>query len=295
VQSGVPASELGAVLGAADVVVIRSATNLNSAVLQGLPKLKGVVRAGVGLDNIDVAKATELGVYVWNAPTGNFQSTAELAIGHMFALARRIAFATEQGRAGKWMKKELSGGRQISGSTVGVFGAGNIGLRAARMAAALGARVQLCDPVYNGTEFQTVDFKTLMGTSDFITIHSPLLDSTRHAFNATAFAMAKPGLCLVNAARGGIVHEADLVEALNAGRLGGAALDVFEKEPFDPKDPLTAKLLAHPLVVTTPHIGASTLEAQKAVGLEVADKVLRLARGEAVAPLNRPSHPRWAP
>ena len=302
VHKGVEASGLVASLENADGVVIRSATTLSGDVLAKLPTLKFIIRAGVGTDNIDMKAARELGVWVLNAPTGNFQSTAELAVGMMFACARRIPQGTEGGRQGKWLKKDLSaGGIQLSGSTLGIYGAGNIGLRVARMATALGMKVQISDPVFQKTAenpFEKVDFDTLLATSQFITIHSPLLESTKYAFNAAAFAKIKKGCVLVNCARGGIIHESDLVAALNAGQVGGVGLDVFEKEPFDPSVSPYKELLAHPAVVTTPHIGASTIQAQKAVGLETAQKISALLDSLSIpqkvqpAPLVKPEKPR---
>lgn len=295
VKSGVTAAELVTTLKDADFVVVRSATTLTKEVLAQLPKLKGAVRAGVGLDNIDVPAATELGIWVWNAPTGNFQSTAELALGLMFAVARRIAWATEGARTGAWYKKEISAaGRQISGSTLGVYGAGNIGLRVAKMAAAIGAKVQICDPVYKGADFPIVDFDTLLKTSDFITMHAPLLPTTKHAFNDAAFAKIKPGCILANAARGGLIDEKALLAALRANRIGGVGLDVYEKEPFTLDHPVYSELLKDPRVVATPHIGASTVEAAKQVGLEVAEKLGLVADGRAPKPLNAPAKPRLA-
>jgi|GEM_PF-1036370 len=295
VKSGVPASDVVATLKEADFVVIRSATNLTAEVLQQLPGLKGIVRAGVGLDNIDLKVAEELGLWVWNAPTGNFQSTAELAIGLLFAVARRIAWATEGARTGAWYKKEISAaGRQLSGSTLTIFGAGNIGMRVAKMAAAIGAKVQICDPVYQSGEFPKVDFDTLLATSDFVSMHAPLLPSTKHAFNEAAFAKIKPGCILANAARGGLIDEKALLGALKASRIGGVGLDVYEKEPYTLDHPVYAELLKDPRVVATPHIGASTVEAAKQVGLEVAEKIGLIAAGRAPKALNAPKSPRLA-
>jgi D-3-phosphoglycerate dehydrogenase len=304
VKSGVPASDVVAALESADIAIIRSATNLTGEVLKQLPALKGVVRAGVGIDNIDIKTAESLGIWVWNAPSGNFQSTAELAIGLMFACARKIPLATEGARNGQWLKKEISAsGRQLSGSTLGVFGAGNIGLRVAKMAHALGMTVQVCDPVYTpmaGANFSKVGFDELLAVSDFITIHSPLLPTTKHAFNLDAFRKMKRNAILVNAARGGIIHEADLVTALKENLIGGVGLDVFEKEPFDPNAAPYNELLKDPRVVITPHVGAATIEAQRHVGLETAEKIravrLSTERADVSAPkaLNNPATPRLA-
>ena len=232
VNAATPKAELLNVLKDVNVAIIRSATVLDAAALSALPNLKGVLRAGVGIDNIDLKKSEELGIYVWNAPTGNFQATAELAMGLLFTASRKIAYATENARSGKWVKKEIgTNGRQMQGSTLGIFGAGNIGLRMAKMANAIGMNVLVCDPIFKTSEenpFAVVSFDELLSKSDFITIHSPLLDSTKHKFDLNAFKKMKKGALIVNAARGGIIKEADLLQALKEGILGGAALDVFE-------------------------------------------------------------------
>lgn len=308
VCNGVPAHELQQTVSDSDLVIIRSATNITAELLQNLPTLKAVLRAGVGTDNVNIPMATELGIYVWNAPTGNFQSTAEMALALLFSLARRIPEATDGGKKGQWLKKELSAkGRQLYGSTLGIFGAGNIGKRTAAMAHGLGMDVQICDPAYPENEaFRKVDFNTLLSTSNFISIHAPSLPSTKGIFNYEAFGKMKRNSFIINAARGGIINDQDLYRALKEGLIEGAGLDVFEEEPFD-KNPLYAQLLALPQVVSTPHMGASTLEAQRMVGLESADKIIAIAnalQGLASStislstqplpfPLNRPQNPRW--
>lgn len=301
VHKAVDAKDVVASLADASFVIIRSATKLTRDVLAQLPKLKGIVRAGVGVDNIDLNAASELGLWVWNAPTGNFQATAELAIGLLFAVARKIPFATEGARRGEWRKKDIGeSGRQLAGAKFGVYGSGNIGLRVARMARALGMDVAVCDPFYKGDEFPRLEFDAFLASRDFMSIHSPLLDSTRHAFNAAAFAKMKPSAILVNAARGGIVDEKALLAALKAGQIAGVGLDVFEKEPFGANDPTTAELLADARVVATPHIGASTLESQRAVSIECAERIgsviAALKRSGVGAPraLNAPKNPRLA-
>ena len=303
VRDATPVTELVATLADADIAIIRSATVLNETALAQLPNLKGVLRAGVGIDNIDLNAAEKLGIWVWNAPTGNFQATAELALGLIFAAARRIPFATEGARQGKWVKKEIgTTGRQLQDSTLGVFGAGNIGLRVAKMAAGIGMKIQICDPVFKASgdaNFSVVDFDTLLKTSDFITIHSPVLESTKHKFNLEAFSKMKPSSFIVNAARGGIIKDADLVTALEKNLIAGAALDVFEIEPFPADDAVYSKLLKDPRVVITPHVGASTKESQRLVGLETAEKILAVknsAQKSSTAPkaLNAPFKARLA-
>ncbi|MBS1985210.1 MAG: hypothetical protein JST16_13655 [Bdellovibrionales bacterium] len=299
VHKSVDANVLVTTLQHADIAIIRSATQLKRGVLNQLPKLKGILRAGVGIDNIEVPAATEMGIWVWNAPTGNFQATAELALGLLFAAARKIPLATEGARQGKWLKKEIAeSGRQLSGSTLGIYGAGNIGLRVARMARGLGMNVLICDPVYRSDEFATVDFGALLAQSDFITLHAPMLDSTRHAFNLDAFQKMKRNAIIVNAARGGLIKDADLLRALEEKLIAGAALDVFEQEPFPADDAIYSKLLRDSRVVATPHIGASTLESQRLVALESADKIAAVALAamdaSALAPrsMNAPQQPR---
>ena len=279
VHKAVEAKDLVKTLEDCDLVVIRSATQLNAQVLGALSQLKGVLRAGVGVDNIDLKFCEANGIQVWNAPTGNFQSTAELALAHIFALFRKIPQATEKARKNEWGKKELSAaGQQIQGSTLGIYGVGNIGLRLAKMASSLGMKVIVSDPFYKGSDYENLSKDELLARSLVISIHAPLLESTRAAFNSEAFAKMKKGSFIVNCARGGIVAEKDLLHALQSGQLGGAALDVFEKEPFDTKDPVIAELLNHPNFICTPHIGASTQQAQKAVGMECAEKIISISK-----------------
>jgi D-3-phosphoglycerate dehydrogenase len=302
VHKGVEAAQLVSTLRDAHVVIIRSATNLKKEILSELPNLVGVVRAGVGTDNVDIKAAEGLGVWVWNAPSGNFQSTAELAVGMLFACARQIPFATEGARTGKWLKKEISAaGRQLSGSVLGIYGAGNIGLRAAKMASGIGMKVIVCDPIFKPSDahpYEVVNFETLLAQSDFVTIHSPLLESTKHAFRYETFKKMKPSAIIVCAARGGIIKDEDLVRALDEKLIAGAGLDVFEVEPFPFDQPTYQKLLKDPRVVITPHVGASTIEAQRAVGLETADKIGRFLSAakdsslQAPRPLNKPATPR---
>ncbi len=298
VYKGVPPAELIPSVKDADFVIVRSATVMSRAVMEQLPKLKGVLRAGVGIDNIDIKAADELGVWVWNAPTGNYQATAELALGLLFAAARKITIADAGAKNSQWLKKEIGGsGRQLSGSTLGLFGAGNIGMRVAQMAKGLGMNVQICDPIYNGSEFQKVDFDTLLASSDFITIHCPLLDATRGAFNKEAFSKMKKSAILIHAARGGIVKDADLLSAIEGGVIAGAGLDVFEKEPYPTDDAVYSRLVKDPRIVATPHLGASTAESQRLVGLESAEKIglaVSAASGTAKAPkaFNKPAKPR---
>jgi D-3-phosphoglycerate dehydrogenase len=261
----------------ADFLIIRSATKLGAKEFELLPKLKGVVRAGVGIDNVDLESAKKSGVYVWNAPTGNFLATAEHAIGLIVSLFRAIPLAHSMSLEGKWGKKEISSlGRQISGARLGLFGAGNIGSRVAKIAMGLGMKVGIYDPYLkaspvDGAELLNLD--QLLAQSDVISIHTPLSAETKNFFNLENLQKMKKGSYLVNAARGGIIVEKDLLKVLENEQLSGAALDVFEKEPFDLNNPVTIALLRNSRFISTPHVAASTKEAQQAVGLESAEKL----------------------
>jgi D-3-phosphoglycerate dehydrogenase len=301
VEKALSPHELYEALADLDFLIVRSATKANAELLNKAPHLKGVIRAGVGIDNIDLKSAAELGIWVWNAPTGNYQSAAEHALALLFALSRRIVPASVAGQSGKWVKKDIGeSGRQLAGLTLGLFGAGQIGGRVAKMATGIGMKVQICDPYFEASPdrpFAKVDFETLLKTSDAISIHTPLTPETKHVFGKNAFAKMKATAMLVNAARGGIIHEEELLEALEKGTIEGAGLDVFEKEPFEGS--FYTKLLAHPRLISTPHLGASTKEAQKAVGLECIHLLERVhhACNEGIAAhwpkaLNQPLIPR---
>ncbi len=264
----------------ADFIIIRSATKIGPKEMTEFKNLKGVIRAGVGIDNVNLEAAKASGVYVWNAPTGNFLATAEHAIALIFSLFRAIPFSHNHSRQGKWAKKEASSmGRQIQGSYLGLFGCGNIGSRVAHIAHATGMKVGIFDPYLKnapeGAELLTVE--QLFAKSDVISIHTPMTEETKNFFNSDRFMKMKKDSYIVNAARGGIIVEADLLKALEAGHIAGAALDVFEKEPFSFENPSMKALLEHPNVIATPHIAASTKEAQAAVGLECVERLLAIA------------------
>ncbi len=301
VEKTLSPADLKSVLSESDFLIVRSATKANEELLSVSSKLKGVIRAGVGIDNIDLKAAAEKGIWVWNAPTGNYQSAAEHAIALLFALSRKIVPASLAGQQGQWSKKEIGeSGRQLSGLTLGLFGAGQIGSRVAKMATGLGMKVQISDPFFETSAekpYSKVDFETLLKTSDAIRIHTPLTPETKNIFNKTTFSKMKSTAMIVNAARGGIIHEADLLSALDEGLIEGAALDVFEKEPFS--GDIYDKLLKNPKVISTPHLGASTKEAQKAVGLECISLIERIfealnSKDSSKWPkaLNQPLNPR---
>ena len=270
VKTGMKPEELASVVGGYDGLGIRSASKVTAAVLANPGKLKIIGRAGVGVDNIDVAAASARDIKVINTPAGNSTAAAELAIGLVFALARKIPQAAELMRKGVWEKKKFMG-IELAGKTLGVMGLGNIGRQAAERGVGLKMRVIAHDPVLSPSAsvpagVEVVTFAELLERSDFLTLHVPLTAETKDLFNAATLARMKKGSCLVNAARGGIVNETDLLEALRSGQLGGAALDVFGKEPPD-----ASPLFEHENLIALPHLGASTKEAQEKVAVELAE------------------------
>ena len=268
VKTGMKPEELAAVVGSYHGLGVRSASKVTAAVLANPGKLKIIGRAGVGVDNIDVKAATEKGILVINTPQVNAAAAAELAIGLMFGLARKIELAAESMRHGIWEKKKFMG-VEIAGKTLGVVGLGNIGRNAAQRGVGLGMKVIGYDP-FPPKELpagvKVVSLDELVTKSDFVTLHVPLTVDTKNLFGADAFAKMKKGAYLINCARGGVVDEAAVLVALQAGQLAGAALDVFGKEPPDP-----SPLFQHENLIASPHLGASTREAQEKVAIELAE------------------------
>ncbi|RJP74740.1 MAG: phosphoglycerate dehydrogenase [Candidatus Abyssobacteria bacterium SURF_17] len=265
-----------------DALIVRSETKVTAEVIEAAMKLKVVGRAGVGLDNIDVGAATKRGVVVLNAPGGNTISTAEHTVSMMLALARNIPQACASMRSRKWERKQFTGA-EVYGKTLGIVGLGRIGSEVARRAHALGMKLLGYDPILSpdrarSLNVEPVDVETLIRNSDFITFHVPLNEHTRNLISHQQFAMMKPDVRLINCARGGVINEEALYQALKERKVAGAALDVFEKEP-----PIDSPLLELDSVIATPHLGASTEEAQVNVACEVADQVVRALRGEPVA------------
>ncbi|MDK2840096.1 MAG: hydroxypyruvate reductase [Thermosipho sp. (in: thermotogales)] len=256
-----------------DVLVVRSATKVTADIIEAGKNLKIIARAGTGLDNVDVEKAKEKGIKVINTPGANGISVAELAIGLMISCARHIAKGTMDLKNGEWTKKQLKG-HELYKRTVGIIGFGNIGREVAKRLLAFDMRVLAYDPFVKETDMnvEIVDLDTIFKESDFITIHVPLTNETKHLVSKDAFEKMKDGVILINAARGGVVDEEALYNALVSGKVYAAGLDVFEVEP--PTDELRKKLLELPNVVATPHIGASTVEAQLRVGQIIVDKIL---------------------
>lgn len=280
--NGADRAELLAAVPEAHAILVRSATQVNAEVLAAATKLKVVARAGVGLDNVDVRTATQSGVMVVNAPTSNIVSAAELAIGLMLAAARHLSPAHAALRTGEWKRSKYTG-TELYEKTLGIVGLGRIGVLVAQRLAAFGMDVIAYDPYVQagraaqmGVRMVTLD--ELMAESDFLTVHLPKTPETVGLIGADQFAQAKPSLVVVNAARGGIVDEQALYDALMTGRIAAAGVDVYEKEPCT-----DSPLFELDNVVATPHLGASTDEAQEKAGLAVARSV-RLALGGELVP-----------
>ena len=278
---GADRAQLLAALGEADAVIVRSATQVDAEALAAAPRLKVVARAGIGLDNVDVAAATQAGVMVVNAPQSNVISAAEHAVALLLAVARRIPAADASLRAGQWRRSAFTG-VELAGKTVGVVGLGRIGVLVAQRLSAFGMRLVAFDPyVPAGRAAQMgvrlLPLDDLIAESDVITIHLPKTKETVGLIGERELALAKPGAILVNAARGGLVDEHALAQALKEGRLGGAGVDVFGTEPCT-----ESPLFSLDNVVVTPHLGASTVEAQDKAGTAVARSVRLALTGEFV-------------
>ena len=281
--------KLAATIGAFDGLAIRSATKVTPKILEQAKNLKVIGRAGIGVDNVDIPAATARGIIVMNTPFGNSITTAEHAITLMVALAREIPQADASTQAGKWEKNRFMG-VEITGKTLGVIGCGNIGSIAADRALGLKMKVIAYDPYLSPERafdlgVEKVELDELFKRSDFITLHTPLTDKTRNIIDAAAIAKMKPSVRIINCARGGLVDEVALRAALDAGKVAGAAFDVFVTEPAT-----TNPLFGHPNVICTPHLGASTTEAQENVALQVAEQMSDyLLRGAITNAVNFPS------
>jgi D-3-phosphoglycerate dehydrogenase len=275
----IKAAELVSTVKDYDVIIVRSRTKVTKEVIDAASAAKIIARVGVGLDNVDVKAAEAKKIKVINAPEAASIAVAELAIGLMIALARSIPRADSENKKGNWIKKDLMG-TQLSGKYLGIVGVGNIGRNIGRMAKALRMNLIGYDPYPINREFISetgmvvTDLNTLVESSDFITCHVPSTSETKHMFNADRFARMKPTAYLVNTSRGEIIDENALYEALQANRLAGAALDVFEVEP-----PTNKQLVGLPNVICTPHIGAQTKEAQELASIVIAEKVIQMLRG----------------
>ena len=278
VKTGLKEAELIAEIPNYDAVMVRSATKITRPVIEAASKLQIIGRAGVGVDNIDVQAATERGVIVVNSPAGNTVAVAELTLGMMLSLVRKLSPANQSVHNGEW-KRSAFMGSEIYGKTLGVIGTGKIGTEVIKRAQSFGMKVLGFDPFLTSTRAAQLDIEAttieeILKRADFITIHTPLTKETKHLINAESLATMKPTAIIVNCARGGIIDESALYDALKAGKLGGAALDVFETEP-----PTNSPLCELDNVILTPHLGASTEEAQVEVALDVARQIVDVLGG----------------
>ena len=258
-------ADLKASLANADVLIVRSATKVTEELLQSAPLLKVVARAGVGLDNVDRAACEKRKINVINTPGASSNSVAELALGMMFSIARRIPRADSSMKGRQWLKKELTG-TELEGKTLGIAGLGRIGSLLAIKATGLGMRVIYFDKI-NSTRGKSVSLEELFAGSDYVSLHLPATPETTGIVNAAMIARMKPGAVLINTARGALVDEEALYAALKEKKIGGACLDVYPAEPY------SGKLTELDNVVLTPHIAGSTAEAQMRIGQELIDKL----------------------
>jgi D-3-phosphoglycerate dehydrogenase / 2-oxoglutarate reductase len=274
VQDAITPDALLQVIPGYDAMVVRSRTKVRKPVLDAASQLKVIVRGGVGVDNIEVDYAQARGVKVLNTPAASTDSVAELTIAYMFALARPIVQATESLRTGKWEKAKFHGS-EIQGKTLGIIGMGRIGMAVGKRAAALGMIVLGYDSRTVGAApfMMMVGMNELLARADYITVHIPLTDESQHMIGADTIAKMKQGVKLIDCARGGVIDEQALYDALVSGHVAGAALDVFENEPLTDN-----KLFSLPQVIGSPHMGASTAEATERIGDEVADLLLTVNR-----------------
>jgi len=290
-RSKTSVEEIEKMIGDYDALIIRSATKVTAGLLEKATKLKVIGRAGSGLDNVDIPAATKKGVVVMNTPGGNTVTTAEHTIGMIFASARMIPQAYSSMKAGKWEKKKFEG-VELFDKTLGIIGLGAIGGVVANRCTALGMKVLAFDPFISAEKakqlgIELADLETIYKRSDFITVHTPKTKETAGLINKDTIAKMKDGVRIINCARGGIVNEADLYEALKSGKVAGAAFDVFEKEP-----PENHPLMTLDNFIATPHLGASTLEAQENVATAVAEQVVDyLIAGTVRNAVNVPSVP----
>lgn len=283
-------AELADRLRGADGVIVRSATSITAELMDAAPSLRVIGRAGVGVDNIDVKAATARGIVVMNAPDGNTITTAEHTMALLVSLARNIPQAHAKLQSGEWDKKSFVG-VELNGKMLGIIGLGRIGKHVAAIARGFGMQIVAYDPFSSVEQakeigIESVSLNDVLARADFLTIHTPVTDETRGLIGRGAFAKMKKGVRVINAARGGLVDEAALIEAIDDGTVAGAALDVYATEPL----PADSPLLGNPKIITTPHLGASTSEAQQGVALTVAEQMRDyLITGELRGAVNAPS------
>jgi len=268
----IPKEDLPSIMGDYNAIVIRSATKVKGDLLDAAKNLKVVGRAGIGLDNVDLKKCEERGITVRNTPNATTDTVAELALAFMFALARKVVQGTTTLRKGEWAKKQLKGSELLS-KTLGIVGCGRIGSALARKCDALGMNIIGCDVVHISEAcVDQCEMPEVFSQADFISLHLPLLPETKHIINEEAIAKMKDGVFIINCARGGTIDEKALYEAIKSGKVAGAALDVWEKEPVELES--SKKLLELEQVIGSPHIGAQTAEGQERAGIQVAEAVI---------------------
>ncbi|KAH7119636.1 D-isomer specific 2-hydroxyacid dehydrogenase [Dendryphion nanum] len=283
-KKGLSPEELKSIIGDYEALIVRSETKVTAELLEAAKKLKVVARAGVGVDNVNVESATKHGIIVVNSPSGNINAAAEHTIALLMAVARNVGDADASIKAGKWERSRLVG-VEAKGKILGIIGLGKVGLTVARIANGLGMRLIAYDPYANPNlaAAATVTLKNslaeILKEADFLTLHTPLIASTRGMISAAELATMKPTARILNVARGGMIDETALLEALNAGTIAGAGLDVFTSEPPE-ADSTASRLIAHPKVVATPHLGASTKEAQENVSIDVCEQVVSILSGD---------------
>jgi len=277
-KSGISADDLLKAIPDYDGLIVRGRTKVTASVMDAATRLKVIGRAGVGVDNIDLEAAKKHNITVVNAPMSTSLAVAELTFGLLLALAREIPRADGSMKQGQWLKKELEG-VELSGKTLGLIGLGRIGMEVGRRASAFGMNIIAYDPLISEDDIkqrgaEPVSIQDLFAWSDFISLHLPLNVQTRDFIGPLAFSQMKDGVRIVCAARGGIIDESALLDALNRGKVAGAALDVFGQEP-----PGLTETVSHPRLIATPHIGAQTAEAQSRAAEDIANEVLSALRG----------------
>ena len=282
VKTGLPPEELKSIIKDYDALLVRSATKVNKDIINAASRLKVIGRAGVGLDNVDLDAATSKGIIVMNTPGGNTISTAEHAVSMILSLSRSIPQANASTKKGEWKRSKFMG-VELYAKALGIIGFGRIGKEVARRALSFGMRVLAYDPflsknVAESLGVEVVELKELFRQSDYITVHTPMTEETNHLISSEEFALMKKGVRIINCARGGIIDEKALAVAVREGKVAGAALDVFEKEPIPPDH----ELLKFDNVIVTPHLGASTEEAQVNVAIEVAEIVRDALLGKGI-------------
>ncbi|KAK0856209.1 hypothetical protein LTS02_010737 [Friedmanniomyces endolithicus] len=283
-RQGLSADELHEIIGEYDALIVRSETKCTASLLAAGKKLRFVARAGVGVDNVDLDAATKLGIIVVNSPQGNINAAAEHTIALLMAVARNVGAASLSLKGGKWERSKLVG-IEVKGKTLGILGLGKVGLTVARAAGGLGMRLSAFDPYANPALAASANVEILptmdelFEQADFLTIHTPMIASTKGLIGSAELSKMQPTARVLNVARGGIVDESALLEALEAGTIAGAGIDVFTSEPPKPGD-TASKLIQHPKVVATPHLGASTMEAQENVSIDVCEQVLSILSGQ---------------